>query len=98
MAALAAREDVLYVSPDRTVRAQMDVTREATGAALVQAGLPGTAGSHGFTGKGVGIAVTDSGISASRPDFQRNGKSRVVAAVNFTGGSGVDANGILYGD
>src|SRR5688500_5616467 len=34
IASLAAREDVLYVSPDRPVRAQLDVTREATGAAL----------------------------------------------------------------
>src|SRR3712207_5529759 len=38
LAQLAERDDVSYVSPDREVRAQIDVTRETTGAALVQAG------------------------------------------------------------
>src|SRR5216683_1588242 len=32
VASLAARDDVAYVSSDRPVKAQMDVTREATGA------------------------------------------------------------------
>jgi serine protease AprX len=85
VASLAARDDVAYVSPDRAVKAEMDVTREATGASLVQAGTAGPAESPGFTGKGVTIAVIDSGISASHPDFQKNNKSRVVASVNFTG-------------
>ncbi len=91
LGALAAREDIAYISPDRVVNAQLDVTRETTGAALVQSGLPRT---QGFTGKGVGIAIIDSGISASHPDFQKNGnKSRIVAAVNFTGGSNGDKEG-----
>src|SRR2546426_8290955 len=51
VASLAARDDVVYVSPDRSVTAQMDVTREATGAALVQAGLGGPKETPGFTGK-----------------------------------------------
>ncbi|MBD0326763.1 MAG: hypothetical protein ICV68_10040, partial [Pyrinomonadaceae bacterium] len=90
---LAAREDIAYISPDRRVRAQMDVTAQAVGADLVKQGF---AGAPGFTGKGVGIAVIDSGISANHPDFQRNGHSRVVAAVNFTNGSAdASANGIL---
>ena len=76
VASLAAREDVEYVSPDRQVRASMDVTRESVGASQVQAGSPGV---KGLTGKGVGIAVIDSGISARHPDFQKNNKSRVVA-------------------
>ena len=84
VAELAAREDVAYVSPDRQVRAEMDVTRETTGASQVQAGVSGV---PGLTGKGVGIAIIDSGISAAHPDFQKNRKSRVVAAVNFTGSS-----------
>src|SRR5919202_124461 len=95
VASLAAREDVAYVSPDRAVKAEMDVTREATGASLVQAGTAGPAESPGFTGKGVAIAVIDSGISASHPDFQKNNKSRVVAALNFTGDG--SAPGDSYG-
>jgi subtilisin family serine protease len=95
VAELAAREDVLYVSPDRTVKAALDVTRDTTGAAQVQGG---SKGAQGLTGKGVGIAVIDSGISARHPDFQKN-KTRVVAAVNFTGeGGGANANGIMLGD
>ena len=70
LASLAAREDVAYVSPDRLVGASMAVTREATGAALAQAGIQNT---PGVTGKGVGIAILDSGISSSHPDFQMNG-------------------------
>jgi serine protease AprX len=118
LAELAARSDVLYVSPDRRVRAQTNVqtnvTREAVGADLVQQvavetgrfdgnaespGITGVAESPGFTGKGVGIAVIDSGISANHPDFLKNGKSRVVASVNFTNGAATTrANGILVDD
>ncbi|MEP6707266.1 MAG: hypothetical protein ABJC05_07090, partial [Pyrinomonadaceae bacterium] len=99
VASLAARDDVVYVSPDRTVKAEMDVTREATGAALVQAGGAGSGETSGFTGKGVTIAVLDSGISSEHPDFQKKNKSRVLAAVNFTaGGSSVNGNGYAMGD
>ena len=92
---LAARSDVLYVSPDRRVRAQMDVTKEAVGANLVQDGV---FAAPGFTGKGVGIAVIDSGIS-NHPDFMKNGKSRVVASVNFTNGAATTrSNGLLVSD
>jgi serine protease AprX len=87
VASLAAREDVAYISPDREVKGEMAVTREATGAALAQAGLQG---SPGVTGKGVGIAIIDSGVSTSHPDFSKNGKSRVVASVDFTAA----ANGV----
>src|ERR1044071_2708258 len=96
LASLAARADVSYVSPDRLVGAQMAVTREATGAALAQAGIQHT---PGVTGKGVGIAILDSGISSSHPDFQKNGKSRIVAAADFTGGgTAVKSKAILMGD
>src|SRR3712207_414239 len=74
----------------------MAVTREATGAALAQAGIQNA---PGVTGKGVGIAILDSGISSSHPDFQKNGKSRVAAAVDFTnGGAAVRSNGWLMDD
>ena len=56
LASLAAREDVAYVSPDRAVVSEMAVTREATGAALAQAGVSNI---PGLTGKGVGIAIVD---------------------------------------
>lgn len=78
LAALAARDDIAYVSPDRTVRAQMTVTRETTGASAVQQGLDRT---PRLSGKNIGIAIIDSGVSADHPDFGR----RVVAAVDFTG-------------
>lgn len=96
VASLAARDDVEYVSPDRAVKASLDVTRESVGASLVQAG---TSGVKGLTGKGVGIAVIDSGISARHPDFMNKKRSRVVASVNFTTpGSGPDGDGILISD
>jgi subtilisin family serine protease len=92
LAGLAARDDIAYISPDRRVTGQMALTTEATGAAIAQAG---GSGSPALTGKGVGIAVVDSGISAAHPDFQSNGKSRVVAAVDFTseGAAGRDLSG-----
>ena len=90
VADLAARDDVAYVSPDRKVKSELAVTSETTGATLAQAGLQGT---PGVTGKGVGIAIIDSGISASHPDFQKNGKSRVAASVDFTGGGAGDGDG-----
>ena len=94
LAALAAREDVAYISPDRLVKGSMALTREATGASLAQAGFDGA---PGLTGKGIGIAVIDSGISSSHPDFQKNGKSRVAAALDFTGGGAFVRNsGILW--
>src|SRR5579885_3807991 len=83
VADLAARADVAYISPDRKVSGQLAVTRETTGAALAQSGVQGT---PGVTGKGVGIAVIDSGISAAHPDFRKNGKSRIVTALDFTNG------------
>ena len=104
LAAIAAREDVAYISPDRPVRAQMDVTRETTGASLAQAGL---GHAPGATGRGIGIAIIDSGISAAHPDFQSQGRSRVVASVDFTqtsatasdeGGHGTGVAGVAAGN
>src|SRR5256885_16179030 len=47
VAGLAARADVLYVAPDRPVKAQMNLTNDTTGVSQVQAGAPG------FYGKSV---------------------------------------------
>src|SRR5256885_931984 len=82
VAGLAAREDVVYVAPDRPVKAQMNLTSDTTGASLAQAGQAGT---PGVDGKGVGIAILDSGISANHPDFVKNNNSRVIASVDFIG-------------
>nr|MBA3322599.1 S8 family serine peptidase [Pyrinomonadaceae bacterium] len=92
IAALAERDDVEYVTPDRPVKASMQLTRETSGAALAQAGL---SPARGVTGKNVTIAVIDSGISDAHPDLQnRNGRSRVLTHVDFTGSArSGDANG-----
>ncbi|HYJ46036.1 MAG TPA: S8 family peptidase, partial [Pyrinomonadaceae bacterium] len=88
---LAEREDVEYVSPDRPVKAQANLTNDTTGATEVQAGLQGM---PGFTGRGVTIAVLDSGISANHPDFMEKNGSRVIAAADFTGSARTgDADG-----
>src|SRR5215213_3444337 len=82
LSSLAARDDIAYISPDRAVKSQGNFTTETTGASLVQAGA---AGAPGLSGKGITIAVLDSGISAKHPDFNQNGKSRILTAVDFTG-------------
>ncbi|MDQ3256041.1 MAG: S8 family peptidase, partial [Acidobacteriota bacterium] len=83
LASLAARGDVAYISSDRPVKAQVNLARETVGATEVAAGL---ARAPQLTGKGVTIAIMDSGISTTHPDFGKNSsKSRIIAAVNFTG-------------
>src|SRR5687768_4821673 len=44
VASLASRDDVEYVSPDRPVRLQANLTNDTTGATQVQAGLNGMPG------------------------------------------------------
>ena len=91
VATLAARPDVQYVAPDRPVKAQFNLTNDTTGATQVQNGL---AQMPGFSGKGIGVAILDSGVSANHPDFIRNNRSRVVASVDFSGStSSGDADG-----
>ena len=82
VAGLAARTDVVYVAPDRPVKAQMNLTNDTIGATQVQSEQ---AGASGVNGKGVGIAILDSGISANHADFVANNKSRVIASVDFSG-------------
>ena len=69
LAVLAAREDVVYVSPDRPVKAALALTRETTGVDQVQGGNSNSTQLTGFTGKGVTIAVIDSGITIN-PDLK----------------------------
>ncbi len=93
IAELAAREDVAYISPDREVHAEMDVTRETTGAARRSQ----TGAARRRDRRSVGIAIIDSGISAQTPTSS-DGATRVVAAVDFTGAAFERGNGTSAGD
>ncbi|MCH7780702.1 MAG: S8 family serine peptidase, partial [Acidobacteria bacterium] len=70
---LAADGRVLSISPDRLVMGSMDVAVSASGADAIVQNL-------GFTGKGITIALIDSGLtpSAAVP------AERILADVNFT--------------
>jgi serine protease AprX len=81
LAALADDADVDQLSGNARLRSQMAVTNVAIGADQVQLG--GWAqGVRGLTGKGVGVAVIDSGVS-----HLAELRGRVVADVDFTGTS-----------
>ena len=85
--ALAGDPDVAYISPDQVVMATFDPSDGAALASspgIVEVGAPQVWRDLGVTGKGVGVAILDSGI-APHPDLA----GRIVAAVDFTsGGSG----------
>ena len=72
--------EVDHLSGDVAVYSTMAVTNEAIGADQVWAGLERLAG---LTGRGVGIAIVDSGI-ARHPSI----RDRIVASVDFTGARG----------
>ncbi|HYG10001.1 MAG TPA: S8 family serine peptidase, partial [Pyrinomonadaceae bacterium] len=91
LSSLAAREDVAYISSDRVFKSQMSLARDTVGATEIAAGLSRT---PKLTGKGVTIAIMDSGISTTHADFAKNkNKSRILTAVNFTGSGTGDDNG-----
>ncbi|MET0625721.1 MAG: S8 family serine peptidase, partial [Pyrinomonadaceae bacterium] len=90
LAALAARPEVRYVSPDRTLGASGHIetttgtssVRTQTGFSLL--GLVQTTTT--LDGAGMSIAVIDSGVDARHEVFRDAfGASRVVASVDFTG-------------
>ena len=65
---VASDADVDSLSGNHVVASQMTVTNQAIGADQVQAGL--AAGLRGLTGRGIGVAVIDSGV-ANVPELQR---------------------------
>ncbi len=100
LASLANDTELDQLSGNTPVRSQMAVTNVAIGADQVQAGGWGP-NVRGLTGKGVGVAVIDSGV-ANVPELRR----RVVANVDFTGtsrtaddryGHGTHVAGIIAG-
>jgi subtilisin family serine protease len=76
-ASIAGRSDVAKVWLDAQVHATLDQS-------VPQIGGP-AAWARGYDGKGVDIAVLDSGIDATHPDFA----GRIGATADFTGGGDV---------
>ena len=99
IAAIAEIPGVLYVSPDRHVKGQLDYTAAAVNATV--------AWKYGWSGEGIGVAIIDSGIAATADLFRRGQhSSRVVYAESFGNlsgtsdqyGHGNHVAGIVAGD
>jgi serine protease AprX len=108
--ALASDSDVDYISSDPVVTATFNSTDAAALAAspgILEVGAPDAWRQFGVTGRGIGVAILDSGI-APHPDLA----GRIVAAVDFTngqtnealvapadpGGHGTHVAGLVAGD
>ena len=87
--ALTQDPDVAHVAANSIVYRMMAVTAQATGADQVWAGLEHL---RGITGRGVGVAVIDSGVFP-HPAL----RDRIVASVDFTGSSTVSKPRDAYG-
>jgi len=82
LSTLANDPDIVYISPNRTVHAAATVTDFYD-----QAVIAPYAWSQSLTGKGIGIAVIDSGIASSNDFTLATGKgTRVVYNQNFVVG------------
>ncbi len=106
--ALANDPDVDYISSDEVVTATFDPVDGAALASspgILEVGAPEVWRQLGVTGKGIGVAILDSGI-APHPDLA----GRIVASVDFThggatlvppadpGGHGTHVAGLVAGD
>ena len=79
MASLSADPAVSALAADRPVYSTMSVTTEATGAQQVWAGLDQVGR---FTGRGIGIAIIDSGLTETGPL-----RGRIAVHVDFVDGA-----------
>ncbi len=88
--ALEADPEILSVSVDHPMKELDDTTDVATG-------IP-SAWSAGYNGKGIGVAVIDSGINDSHPDLWNANQthSRVVYHQDFTGTATSNSSGAQY--
>ena len=90
LAAMAGDASLGHVAGDAPVQSMMAVENEAVGADQVQAGA--IAGVQALTGRGVGVALLDSGVSAHAAL-----RGQVTAAFNFTGPAGRGEDGYGHG-
>jgi len=83
--ALSKDKDVSFISQDHVLSATFDPAQGAaavTSPGVVEIGAPDAWTQYGVTGRGIGVAVLDSGIAA-HPDLG----ARLVASVDFTSGT-----------
>ena len=84
--ALQRDEAVDHLSNDIRYRSSADVIAQSIGADQVWAGTPRV---PGLAGRGIGVAVIDSGVDPNHAALA----GRIVASVDFTGGDGIDRFG-----
>src|SRR5437763_2986383 len=111
VASIAARSDVQSISPNRLMTRSARTLESVTGVGDVRAtGGTTFAGNTGMTGRGIGIAVLDSGIAWQHASFMDDtgSTSRVREAYDFLKGGdatnvgvrdwtpGIDVSGALY--
>jgi serine protease AprX len=87
LAGLAADQGVTHLSSDARVERMMAVTTESTGATQIWSGI---AGLRGFSGRGIGVAVIDSGVAQHAAL-----RGHIVAAFDLT--EKPDATGDRFG-
>jgi serine protease AprX len=94
---LAADRAVDHLSGDAIVQPTLAIAVKSTGATQTWTGTPGLllgiGGIPGVTGKGVGVAVIDSGISAGHTAL----KNKIVASRSFVPGDASTADAFGHG-
>ncbi len=85
VAALAERDDVSYVVPNRDTHRTASLLENSTGAITSPVRSSSTKTTYtGLDGSGVGIAVVDSGVMKAHKTFKNTaGNSRVAKNVQF---------------